>query len=86
MSNTMTRDFSAKTRRALANKGIAIVSVTSIPSDGDMPWANSTRGYVVNDNDTQRICTHSQVLAMATERCDMERAIQAAFDARTLNC
>ena len=81
MNNTITRDFSAKTRRALAKKGIEIINTTAIPGEGPMPWANATRGYELNDNGTHRLCTHSQVMAMATERCEAELAIQAAFDA-----
>lgn len=59
------RDFSPSTLRALARKGISILSLTSIPGDGPMPWANATRGYNVADNGTGRVWTLAQVLEAA---------------------
>lgn len=59
------RDFSAKTRNALARRGVSIIGTTVIPGAGDMPFANGERGYRVNDNGCGRILTFAQVLALA---------------------
>ena len=75
------RDFSARTIRALRANGIALIGTTSVPGEGPMPMANATRGYVLDDNGTQRIRSHSQVLALASEPCEMAAAIEAAFNA-----
>lgn len=55
------RDFSATIIKQLKAKGITVVTITSIPGDGGMPFANSERGYVVNDNGCNRIWSYSQV-------------------------
>ena len=65
MQAIVNRDFSAQTRRALAKKGIQVMSVQMIPGPGDMPYANAERGYVVNDNDCAKVWTFSQVLEAA---------------------
>lgn len=60
------RDFSLKTRNALARKGIAIVGLTVIPNAfSDMPFATGERGYKVNDNGCLRIWSFSQVMECA---------------------
>lgn len=60
------RDFSAKTVRALANKGIRLIGTQLLPDmSSGMPLANAERGYVVDDNGTGRVWTHSQVRAAA---------------------
>lgn len=59
------RDFSSKTIRTLSKKGVEILSTQLIPGDGDMPMANATRGYVVNDNGCGRVLTFKQVTEMA---------------------
>ncbi len=59
------RDFSATTRRALLKRGIAVIGLCSIPGEGDMPWANSTRGYRLDNNGEHQIRTHAEVRAMA---------------------
>jgi len=79
-ASSASRDFSARTIRALRAKGIALIGVTSIPGEGPMPMANATRGYVLDDNGTHRIRSHSEVLALASEPCEAERAIMAAFN------
>jgi hypothetical protein len=56
------RDFSAKTLRALAKRGLELVGVQAIPGNGDMPWANAERGYMLNDG---RLVTFAQVLEAA---------------------
>jgi hypothetical protein len=56
------RDFSAKTLRALAKRGLEVVSVQAMPGAGDMPWANAERGYLLNDG---RLVTFAQVLEAA---------------------
>lgn len=59
------KDFSRKTINALAKKGITIYSITLIPSNGPMPYANGDTGYKVNDNGCGRIWTYSQVMEAA---------------------
>jgi hypothetical protein len=59
-------DFSAKTVKALAKKGITLIGLQAIPDmTSSMPWANATRGYVMNDNDCCRVLTFSEVLDLA---------------------
>ena len=54
-------DFSASTVRALARKGIRVLRPVAIPGEGDMPFANCSRGYAVDDNGCGRIWTFTQV-------------------------
>ena len=59
-------DFSKKTLSALARKGIALVGLTVIPDmSSDMPFANGSRGYQLNDNGCHRIRTFTEVLELA---------------------
>lgn len=59
-------DFSAKTRKVLASKGVSIVGLTVIPNaNSDMPFATGERGYRVNDNGCGRIWSFSQVMEFA---------------------
>ena len=58
-------DFSRKTLSALAARGISVYGITAIPGDGDLPFANSVRGYKVNDNDTGKIWTFAEVMGAA---------------------
>lgn len=59
-------DFSAKTRNALARKGIVIVGLTVIPNaSSDMPFATGERGYKVNDNGCGRIWSFAEVMEKA---------------------
>ncbi len=59
------RDFTAKTLRALSNRGIAIVGVTMLPDDSGLSFANGDTGYVLNNNGTQQIKRHGEVVALA---------------------
>ncbi len=59
------RDFSAQTLASLNAGGIRIIGITSIPGDGPMPWANSSRGYSMDDNGCGRIWSHAEVLEAA---------------------
>ena len=59
------RDFSRKTLAALARKGIRVISLQAVPGKGDMPFANATRGYVVDDNGCGRVWTFNQVMEAA---------------------
>lgn len=59
------RSFSSKTLKALAAKGVRLLSTTVIPGQGEMPYANGDRGYFVDDRGTGRVLTHGQVLALA---------------------
>jgi hypothetical protein len=59
------RDFSARVLRSLLTRGIAIVGVTLIPGDGELSMANGSTGYVLNDNGTQRIVRHGEVIVLA---------------------
>lgn len=62
MENEM-RDFSAKTRKALARKGITIVRAYFVP-DENGTFVNGSRHYVVNDNGCQRIMSFFDVLTI----------------------
>ncbi|MDB5910621.1 MAG: hypothetical protein JWP34_4735, partial [Massilia sp.] len=56
-------DFSRKTLNALAAKGIKLLGLQAIPDmSSSMPYANATRGYVMDDNGTGRVWTHAQVV------------------------
>lgn len=60
------KDFPKTVRLALAKKGITIVGACPIPDmTSDMPWANASRGYELNDNGTHRIRSYEQVKEMA---------------------
>jgi hypothetical protein len=59
------RDFSSKTLRGLAARGIEVTGLTVIPGSGDLPFATGERGYRVNDNGCSRIWTFNQVLEAA---------------------
>lgn len=59
------RDFSAKTLRALTQRGIELVSVQMLPGAGAMPWANAERGYLVSHDGCGKVWTFAQVLEAA---------------------
>lgn len=59
------RDFSAKTLRTLAARGIEVVGVQMLPGAGAMPWANAERGYLVSQAGCGKVWTFAQVLAAA---------------------
>ena len=59
------RDFSSKTLRALAAKGVRVIGACVIPGEGDLPFATGSRGYRVDDNGCGRIWTFQQVLEAA---------------------
>lgn len=56
------RDFNRSTLNGLARKGITLLGLTVIPAAGDMPFANGSRGYRVNDNGCGRIWSFAEVL------------------------
>lgn len=59
-------DFSKKTIKALAKKGIRLIGLTVIPNmASEMPYANGDRGYCLDDNGCHRIRTFNEVLALA---------------------
>jgi hypothetical protein len=59
-------DFSRTTLRKLARKGISLMSTQAIPDmSSSMPYANATRGYVMNDNGCCRVWSFAQVMAAA---------------------
>lgn len=59
------KDFSRKTLTALGRKGITLIGLTVIPGQGDLPFATSETGYILNDNGTSRVRTFREVLEMA---------------------
>lgn len=62
------RDFNVSTIKKLVKKNISIMTITSIPGENpDMPFANSERGYIVNDNGTSRVWTYSQIIAASNQ-------------------
>ena len=59
-------DFSKKTIKALAARGITLIGLQAIPdTTSSMPWANASRGYVVNDNGTCRVLGFAEMLDAA---------------------
>ena len=59
-------DFSKKTTAALARKGITLIGLTVIPNmSSDMPYANGSRGYCLNDNGCHRIRSFTEVMELA---------------------
>lgn len=58
------KDFSKAVRTSLKNKGIMIITTTWLPGT-DGSYANGERGYVLNDNGTERLRTYMQVKALA---------------------
>jgi hypothetical protein len=61
MSNTITRDFSAKARKALSAKGIEIIGVTSFRQEYKNGSWGYERAYQVNDNDCGKVWTRKEV-------------------------
>ena len=58
--------FSASTLRRLAARGIRVVGLQAIPDmSSDMPFANASTGFVVDDNGCGRVWTFRQVLEAA---------------------
>lgn len=56
-------DFSKATLKALGRKGIYLAGIVAIPDySSPMPFANAARGYVMNDNGTQKIWRFFDVL------------------------
>ena len=59
-------DFSKKTIAALARKGIRLIGLQAIPDmSSPMPFANATRGYIIDDNGTGRVLTFNEILELA---------------------
>lgn len=60
------KDFRPATIKKLREKGITIIGLQAIPDmSSEMPWANASTGYILNDNGTSKVRTFSQVLMMA---------------------
>jgi hypothetical protein len=59
------RDFSRSTINSLRRKGIDIVGKTLIPGSGEMPMANGSTGYCVDDNGTHRVMRFREILEVA---------------------
>ena len=57
--------FGRMTIAALARKGIRILGLRAIPGAGDMPFANATTGYAVDDNGCGRIWSFAEVMEAA---------------------
>lgn len=64
-SSPFERDFSRKTIRSLAKRGVRIVGLQAIPGDGPMPFANADRGYLVDDNGCGRVWRFADVMREA---------------------
>lgn len=59
-------DFSRKTLRLLARKGITILRPVALPDMASaMPFANAGRGYSVDDNGCGRVWTFTQIMEAA---------------------
>jgi hypothetical protein len=60
------KDFPKPVIAALARQGIRIIGACAIPdSKAEMPWANASRGYQLDDNGTHRIRSYAEVKALA---------------------
>lgn len=67
MTINVTKDFSAKTIKALATKGIRIIGIQAVPAfEGDVYFTGTA--YRLDDNGTGRVHTHREVLATAEGR------------------
>jgi hypothetical protein len=64
MSQIVRRHFSSTTLRALARKGVRVLSPTASP-DASGSFINSSTVYSVDDNGTGRIWSFAQVLEAA---------------------
>ena len=64
MTTTITRDFSAATRKVLAARGITLLKPEWLPGP-DGSFANGERAYLANDNGCGRILRFAEVLAAA---------------------
>lgn len=58
------KDFSKRTLKALANKGLFVVGIQLLPGD-DGSWANAETGYVLADGTIQ---TFLNVLDLSTSK------------------
>jgi len=61
MSNTITRDFDLKTRKALAKKGIVVVGTTAVKVTYPNGSWSYERFYKVNDNGCGKVWSWDQV-------------------------
>lgn len=58
------RDFSSKTRNALARKGIVVLGAQAAPAfEGDTSFSGRT--YRLDDNGCCRMRSHAEVMEMA---------------------
>lgn len=71
-------DFSPAIRRTLAKQGITLIDTQLIPGPGDLPWANASRAYVVDDCGTCRVWSYQQVKTYGT--VDLSFQAQEIFD------
>lgn len=63
-NNIGERDFSRKTIKALATKGIKIYGITAIPGfEGDIYFSGT--GYKLDDNGISKIRDYNQVVLMS---------------------
>ena len=62
------RDFSKRTVRALARRGISVIGVQGLPDMSSvMPYANLERGYLLDDNGTARVLRFRDVITLAEQ-------------------
>lgn len=59
-------DFAPGVRKALLRRGIEIIGAVAVPDmSHQMPYANASRGYQLDDNGTHRIRSRVEVIALA---------------------
>ena len=58
-------DFGKRTLNRLNKHGYRLIRVTVIPGEGDLPWCNATKAYVLEKNGKSCSYTFSDVLALA---------------------
>lgn len=62
--NALDKDFSVSQRRQFQKKRIRITSLTYIPGEGEMPWANGETGYVIDNDGTCQVKSYLGMLQL----------------------
>lgn len=61
-------DFSAAILLSLRKQGITLIGIQAIPGPEPMPWANASRGYVLDDNGTCIVRSYAQVVLLGSSK------------------
>lgn len=61
--------FTPELLKTLTKNGISIIDITVIPdTNSATPFASGTRGYVVDDNGTNRILTYAGICGIPLKK------------------